>query len=365
MSFNVVLTTLPFLIFVQGVFLAAAVFSKRQHGGNVYLAVLIAMLSLHGLLTAVWVIRDVWLLPQLYVVFSCMPFFYGPLVYRYVWHSLYSDWQDQTSFWLHSAPALVNLAIYSGVYVYFGDARFQQITFQVMDGHAPWYVSLIEGAKVISGLGYTGLILWLIRNHWTALKKWSAQPTRKRWFMALLWVLLLNWVLVLFNLLIQSFSPDVIVWTVAAQLVAFMAFFYLITFFAIRYPLILEFKVVRDEIRKKLNLDEGFLEETYRRLKQAEESKFFLDTEIKLAVLAKSLGLHANALSYILNDKLGQNFRDYVNQLRIDEFLKLSENSNTGTQLDRVLAAGFSSNSTFLRAFKKRFECTPAQYFHK
>lgn len=368
-SADPILRLLPWLVFGQGLFLSVAVFSKRKYGGNRYLSIFLFMLSIHGLVALAWQNPGEQIIPELTVLISGLPFLYGPLMYRYMWRSLFRNWPDPVPFAIHALPALINVLIYVGVYLAGGRDHFASVVDNVFAGRAPTYVILIEWGKVISGLTYTGLIIRLIYRNKDGVKRWAAREQRSRWLKYLITAFSFCWFLVLVSAILmwsRHFPENLGIPVTGIQLVAFLGFLYMVTFFALRYPAILEPRDVREEIRRKLNLPDGFVEETLRRLEKSRAARFYADPEITLPSLARKLGLHPNALSYIVNEETDTGFREYLNNLRLEDFIKQAEsNGGNKTQLDMAYEAGFSSKTTFLRAFRGRYDSTPAEYLSK
>ena len=80
--------------------------------------------------------------------------------------------------------------------------------------------------------------------------------------------------------------------------------------------------------------------------------------------LARRLNTHPNYLSQVINEKEGKNLYDYVNTLRIEEFIKLvsqPHNQNL-TLLSLAYECGFNSKSSFNRYFKKTTGQSPSEY---
>ena len=95
-----------------------------------------------------------------------------------------------------------------------------------------------------------------------------------------------------------------------------------------------------------------------------EEDKLFLQPDLNLQELALHLQVNAVQLSATINQVFGLNFNDYVNSLRIDEFVRLYklDQSKTYTLLAIALDSGFNSKATFNRAFKKIKGSSPKEY---
>ena len=81
--------------------------------------------------------------------------------------------------------------------------------------------------------------------------------------------------------------------------------------------------------------------------------------------LAKQLDVHPNYLSQVINEKEQKNFYNYINALRIKEFIRLAERpeSKNYTLLSLAYDCGFNSKSTFNKHFKLNTQKTPTQYF--
>ena len=87
----------------------------------------------------------------------------------------------------------------------------------------------------------------------------------------------------------------------------------------------------------------------------------YLDPDLRLAQLAGQIGERDKALSAAINACAKVNFNDYVNRWRCGYFIELLE---TGAHRERTLLAlaldaGFNSKSTFNRAFRKCYGCSP------
>lgn len=94
------------------------------------------------------------------------------------------------------------------------------------------------------------------------------------------------------------------------------------------------------------------------------EKKPYLDSELTLTNLARNLSVSRNRLSHIINNYVGDNFYDFVNKYRVEEFKQLySVKSNKKfTILALAYDAGFASKSSFNRVFKKITGQTPSEY---
>lgn len=92
-----------------------------------------------------------------------------------------------------------------------------------------------------------------------------------------------------------------------------------------------------------------------------ENEQLYLDSSLSLQKLAKHTAISPNYISQTLNETLGLNFFDYVNQWRI-EAAKPHIIANQSSVLDIALAAGFNARSSFYKAFKQQTGVTPSEF---
>lgn len=112
---------------------------------------------------------------------------------------------------------------------------------------------------------------------------------------------------------------------------------------------------------KKLSDEEAKL--WLNELKQLMEGQqIFRNPNLKLQDLALELHLSPHQLSQFLNDNLGKNFTQFINEYRIHEACKLLE-TDTLLSIEGIGdEVGFNSKSTFFSTFKKVKGLTPAKY---
>ncbi len=98
-----------------------------------------------------------------------------------------------------------------------------------------------------------------------------------------------------------------------------------------------------------------------------EEEKIYTDTELNEKRLAEAMNIPSYILSNLLNEHKGKSFSTFINELRIEESIRiLSDPKNHSLTLFAVaLDSGFKSESVFYPNFKKYTGLTPSQFKKK
>jgi AraC-like DNA-binding protein len=96
------------------------------------------------------------------------------------------------------------------------------------------------------------------------------------------------------------------------------------------------------------------------------QSKPYLDADITLNVFAEMMGEKPHVISKAINDCFNKNFRDFINEFRVNEFIDKmnTDKAKNLTFLYLAHEVGFNSKSTFNLAFKKATGLSPREYFH-
>jgi AraC-like DNA-binding protein len=96
---------------------------------------------------------------------------------------------------------------------------------------------------------------------------------------------------------------------------------------------------------------------------QLDKQKIYLDPDLNAKLFADELGITVKDLSFVINNKFNQSFRDLINLYRVDAVKqKLNNIEQRLSILDLALDCGFNSQASFYRAFKKIEGVTPKQY---
>jgi AraC-like DNA-binding protein len=101
-----------------------------------------------------------------------------------------------------------------------------------------------------------------------------------------------------------------------------------------------------------------------RLLQLMETEKLYLDSELTISKLAEKLSIPAPHLSQTINERLNQNFIDFINTYRVDEAKRrlLDPSRKHYSVLAIAEEVGFNSKSSFNSVFKKHVQMTPSEF---
>lgn len=108
----------------------------------------------------------------------------------------------------------------------------------------------------------------------------------------------------------------------------------------------------------------GQRDEWKTKLESCIKEGIFLNPKITLQQTADTLGTNTSNLSKLINLDYGLNFNDFVNKIRVEAVMdKIAEGEHQRLTLTAIAeSCGFSSKSTFNRAFKKVTGMSPSAY---
>ena len=92
------------------------------------------------------------------------------------------------------------------------------------------------------------------------------------------------------------------------------------------------------------------------------EERYYLDGELSLQTLAERVRISPHHLSQVLNDKLGKNFYDYVNEQRVEHAKALLVQEPQQAITDVAFASGYNSKTSFYNAFKRHTGISPSEF---
>lgn len=121
--------------------------------------------------------------------------------------------------------------------------------------------------------------------------------------------------------------------------------------------------IVKQTPTVKIN-DEEVERQTKQLLEYLEQEKPYLNPHLSLTDLANFIEIHPNKLSYIINERTGKNFNEFINSFRVEHFKKIAfdKEYKDMTILGLAYESGFNSKTVFHSFFKKVEGITPSAW---
>lgn len=117
----------------------------------------------------------------------------------------------------------------------------------------------------------------------------------------------------------------------------------------------------KEENKESINVDNLYFQKLELLCK---EQHIYTDSTLSREKIAEELGISAGYVSQIVNTITEDNFANYINKYRVEAVKKMISNSEYENYnlLTMGLESGFTSKTTFYKAFKKSTGQTPNEY---
>lgn len=313
--------------------------------------------------------------PHLIGVTAPVPLFHGPLLYLYCLYALLGLRQFRPVHYLHFVPGVAAyLYMFNFFFFYSANEKIGIDAGKINDFST--FTNLLLVAIFISGLVYATLSYGLTTKHKQKIKNQFSfskgiSLTWLRYCIVSIGLVFLLAVIVFYlrdGLYMKfPFNPEYIFYSIL------VAFIFYIGYFGIKHENIfvdtpngaqnvVENKTSTEKYRKSGMKEEEATRRYEQLLYFMDKEKPYLNPKLNLYELAGQLDLSINQLSQIINQKAKVNFHDFVNQYRVEEFLRNAEKKQHFSLLALALESGFNSKSTFNSIFKKFKGLSPSQY---
>ena len=364
------------IIFTIGIFIAFFQFvlllnKKSKSVPDKILAVWMLVMGFH--LTSYYLsLLGYWVkYPHLVGITAPFPLLYGPLLYLYTLYSLKNTQSLLKKDFIHFAPFVLAYLYLIKFFFFYTAEQKRLVDSGEIDDFKTFSVVMVI-AFMISGIAYSVLSYKHLNKHKQLISNNFSytENINLNWLKYCIWGTGLIFVTVAVIVIPRDlmgfsygFNADLIFY--AMFVIAILALGY----FGIRHQnLFTDNVVVEKEMQTKaeyqksgLKMDDATTKHKAL-LKLMKDEKPYLKPKLTLYGLATLLDISPNHLSQIINQFENQNFNDFVNKYRINEFIERASSNNQFSLLAHALDSGFNSKSTFNNVFKKQKGCTPSQF---
>ncbi len=344
-----------FIGIVQGTALTVILFLKKFQRHR-FLAILIAILTFSSLVSFLWRSNQITLAPHLLGITMPLLFLLGPCYYLYT-KSVFGELSRQKAIALHFLPGIVAALFIVPFYIKSGETKLLYISNADPDNmELPLGRSIAYGLLIIHLTGY----LVLTYRYFSVLSPATYKHFHhwRKWIQTLQLGLAVIALLSAIVCLLYIFTP---VKTVLYRDIINLS----ITFFIhlIAFGMIYQTNLADKHGSSKRAME--YNEDVITRLSRyVETDKWFLNSKLKLADMAKTLGLNPQKLSELINQYYGKSFTDLINEYRIKESKRiLLDPKYEVYDMDGIAnLSGFQSRTNLTRVFKKHTGISPSEF---
>jgi AraC-like DNA-binding protein len=276
----------------------------------------------------------------------------GPLWYAVLRY----DRLSSRSILYHVSPAIVAAVIVA--LKIFNVSYIQFLSAPVLNKLVTWNTILLFGSGMLSNAGYffPGWKIFIGEKEDYESTAADQRFIRQHIALGLVFVLLL---LAKFVLLLSD-QEHVLLWFDRDVIfIYFTAVIFAIGFYAIKRPVFSKTPALSSFKPAELAQFKKALEEVMR------TQKSYRNPHLTLNELSDIVNIKPHVLSKVINECYQQNFRDYLNRYRVEEFIAIAQQDSNKRFTFLALAneVGFNSKSTFNAAFKKVTQQSPRDFF--
>jgi len=351
------------------IFSIILVFHKK-HPGSKFLAAFVFILAYNGFETFNWSAG----LDRYYLFFDMFGFIViyglGPSLYLYITSMLYPDRKiTGRRIAAHYSLVILQFTARIAIIIYHLLWINKIIVSEVHSGHLMnivWFYA--EPLSVLVFLAYlVASVYEFIKFKKTGqIKSIGKEGTQLvfNWIRSLLFCLVLFaifWVLTVTVPYFVKLSLDSTYYPIELGLVLFI---YWLAFNGFhKMKLIYLRPVLQPETLNAAEQEDHF----NRLLKAMETEKLYLDPELNLAKLSSHTGIPAKSISSLLNQRHQTSFNDFINGYRVKEVstMMITPGNQHFTISGIAFEAGFNSQATFQRAFKKQTGMSPREFMNR
>ncbi len=268
------------------------------------------------------------------------------------------------------------LIVFSGLILFFKLNKTQLTTFSYSVSEFIWGKIIIASLYLLIIILFLAKTYLLIQIHKTKIKNiFSFQDKIDLiWVQRIVWAFLVLFTINLFAVIFMVSKKITVAKTDYIMYVSLVILVFYIGYWGYKQGRIFysqnEIDIINSNIltsthpvlkEKHYQIQKNFIQE------KMETEKPYLNPELTLYDLSKTVNIPSRELSNLLNHEMHMNFYEFVNRYRVEEVKKrLETDVGKFTILAIALDCGFNSKASFNRIFKQITEFTPTEYIlHK
>jgi len=303
-----------------------------------------------------------------------IPLTFGPFLYLYTKSLMFNHQHLSLKDFKHFLPFVVLTIIY---FAFFQDKLMLQSGYQIFRKDGYMYARIVYGLLfVFSVLYYSSLTLWVI-NRYRKVKfdsfSYFSSNNMLNWLYFLSAFFMAMYII--FSIMgMYNIICNVAFWNIEYfSDISLVLLTFSVSYFGIKQTYL--FKKGAEtptdilsppkEKYKNSNLSKDMKEEYLSKIFEfMETERPHLNPELTIQDLSKQMNITRHHLTELLNNDLGKNFFNFINEYRVEEVKKrlLNEKFAHLTIVAIAYDSGFNSKSTFNSIFKQQTQKTPSKW---
>jgi len=301
--------------------------------------------------------------PHVYFLLNPFGFLFGPALYFYVRSLTFRDFKFKKRDVIHLLPFVSVWIFFSWIFHFRSTAVKLQILTSIVE-RIPFEEIIMTTLLFVLVAFYVGAAILILKGYRNNLKEIYSTLDEKNllWLNMVVFGFAAIWMFDIAGFVMYlSGIPHLLLSSMTMALIFIFANF--VVFTGLKQP---EIFTGAEQKVKYLHspLTQAEKEQYLKQLHSFMESERpYLNPSLTILNLSKKLSISSRYLSQVINESLGVNFYDYVNQYRIEEAKRIMADTTQdyGNILDVLFDSGFNSKSAFNRVFKNLTGMTPSQ----
>ena len=301
--------------------------------------------------------------PNLNGIATPFPFLFGPIMFLYIRVATSGEKRLRKKDFLHFIPFVLCVAYYMPLYLQSRDHKLDYIN-AAFQNYPPIEWRIRSLLLLFQSLPYLVLAVSMFLAHNRRTRDSSSPIARLHllWLRIFMVMILTTAGAGLFRLIFNFRAETILLIPLCFSIMVYVA-----GYMVLRHPEALTGVDESTPSKKyeKSNLTPERAEAYLKRLLHVMKTERpYIDGDLTLQKLADRLSIPINHLSQIINERLGQNFFDFINSYRVKEAQELLTDAAKKHYTVIAIAeeVGFSSKSAFNAVFKKHVNMTPSEF---
>ncbi|RCW30356.1 AraC family transcriptional regulator [Marinilabilia salmonicolor] len=304
-----------------------------------------------------------------------LPFLFlnGPIFFFYIQSIIKIEFRFK---WIHSLHLIPFVLFSLSRFLIYNESFAPSFYY---GAQMPYRILLVYISISVSITGYLVAIFFMLIKHRKEIKNYFSFTSREitlDWFLIVITIISISYILLIFIPLFDfiPISPGKKVFWFNQFNLALLGFILLI--FGLLQPVIYTDTPVNQEERRNSQKiksgrsglsSEEMTEISNTIMEYLTLQKPYLNPDYSLEQMARDLNITRQNISLVINESIGKNFFQLINEFRVEEFKQLVIDPKLShiTLLGLAFDAGFNSKSSFNRIFKEFSGETPSSFKRK